>query len=115
MAVSKTDLLAFVTDYQLANTRPCPKSHILANHGEDSLAVLKSLVEDGSLSCRRGRNGGYFPTTAAAPVVESSSEVVTDEQVEAAESEVADQFAALEAKLAALEASEQSESDAVPF
>jgi predicted transcriptional regulator len=112
MAVSKTDLLDFVTQYQTDNKRPCPKSHIVATHGEDSLEVLKSLVEDKSIACRRGRNGGYFPTTAAAPV-EVSSEVATDAPIE--EGEVADQFAALEAKLAALEAAEAQSEEAAPF
>lgn len=112
MAVSKSDLLTFVADYQSANTRPCPKSHIVATHGEDSITVLKSLVEDGSLSCRRGRNGGYFPTTAAAPAIESSSEVESDAQED---TEVSDQFAALNAKLAALEASENEASEPAPF
>lgn len=101
MAISKTDLFAYVKDYQSGNSRPCPKSDILANHGEDALAVLKELIADGTVSCRRGRNGGYFPLA-------TSTEVAEEPAVEV-ENDVADQFAALQARLAAAEAAESEE------
>ena len=113
MAVSKSDLLQFVAEYQQENKRPCPKSAIISTHGEDALPVLKELTSDGSINCRRGRNGGYF----AASTVQQAEEPVAEEPVPEVENDVADQFAALQAKLAALEESEntETESEQLPF
>ena len=111
MAVIKSDLLSSIAQFQQENKRPCPKSHIISTYGEDALLVLKELVGDGTVNCRRGRNGGYFPTdTVAAP----SEETVSEEPVAEVENDVADQFAALQAKLAEVEAAE-AEQAAVPF
>jgi hypothetical protein len=116
MAVLKSDLLQFVAQYQQDNKRPCPKSAIISTHGEDALTVLKELIDDKSINCRRGRNGGYFPTdTVATLSEESSSEEPVTEPVLEVENDVADQFAALQAKLAALEESEQTESEQASF
>ena len=106
MVVSKSDLLQFVTEYQQENKRPCPKSAIISTHGEDALPVLKELTSDGSINCRRGRNGGYF---AASTVQQTEEPVVESEPVAEVENDVADQFAALQAKLAALEEAESEE------
>jgi hypothetical protein len=108
MAVSKSDLLQFVAEYQQENKRPCPKSAIISTHGEDALSVLKELTSDGSVNCRRGRNGGYFPTDTVS-VLSPESESSTEEPVPEVENDVADQFAALQAKLAALEEAESEE------
>ena len=112
MAVLKSDLLQFVAQYQQDNKRPCPKSAIISTHGEDALTVLKELIDDKSINCRRGRNGGYFPTDTVATLSEESS---SEEPVTEVENDVADQFAALQAKLAALEESEQTESEQASF
>ena len=108
MAVSKSDLFAYVEEFKRVNGRPCPKSQIVSTYGEDALAVLKELTTDGSINCRRGRNGGYFPTdtTVATPAE------VAEEPVAEVENDVADQFAALQAKLAALEESESEQETA---
>ena len=106
MAVSKSDLLQFVAEYQQENKRPCPKSAVISTHGEDALSVLKELVDDKSINCRRGRNGGYFPTDTIT-ALSQESETSTEEPVPEVENDVADQFAALQAKLAALEESEE--------
>lgn len=113
MAVSKSDLLQFVAQYQQDNKRPCPKSVVISTHGEDALTVLKELVADGSINCRRGRNGGYFPTDTVGALSQESTEneETVTEPVPEIENDVADQFAALQAKLAALEESEQSETE----
>jgi hypothetical protein len=105
MAVSKSEILQFVAQYQQDNKRPCPKSAIISTHGEDALAFLKELIDDKSINCRRGRNGGYFPTDT----VTALAEPVAEEPVQEVENDVADQFAALQAKLAALEESESEE------
>ena len=112
MAVSKSDLLLFVAQYQQDNKRPCPKSVIISTHGEDALAVLKELTTDGSINCRRGRNGGYFPTDTVGALATESAESVAEEPVAEVENDVADQFAALQAKLAALEESESEQETA---
>ena len=108
MAVSKSDLLQFVAQYQQDNKRPCPKSSILSTYGEDALSVLKELTSDGSVNCRRGRNGGYFPIAGNAAVEARQNE----EPVAEVENDVADQFAALQAKLAALEEAESEQETA---
>ena len=112
MAVSKSDLLQFVAQYQQDNKRPCPKSVIISTHGEDALTVLKELVADASVNCRRGRNGGYFPTNTVGALSTESEETVAEEPVPEIENDVADQFAALQAKLAALEEVESEQETA---
>ena len=120
MAILKSDLQQFVEQYQTDNKRPCPKAHIIATHGEAALDTLKALISDGTVACRRGRNGGYFPvaaTTAAevsedAPA-EAENAPQNDAPAETDNDALAEQFAALEAKLAAAEAAEQNET--VPF
>jgi hypothetical protein len=130
MAVSKTDLLQYVAQFQQDNKRPCPKSSIVATHGESALLVLRELVDDKSVNCRRGRNGGYYPTDTVAVLsgtntftgtttipadapIEAGNAPASDVPAEAESEDLAAQFAALEAKLAAAEAEEQSEQ--VPF
>lgn len=115
MAVSKSDLLQFVSKYQQDNNRPCPKAAIVASHGETALDILKELVADSSVNCRRGRNGGYYPTDTVAALssedapIEAENAPASDENVENESNDLAEQFAALEAKLARLS---ESESDA---
>ena len=119
MAISKSDLQQFVEQYQTDNKRPCPKAHIIATHGEAAIDTLKELISDGSVACRRGRNGGYFPVVATAAEVsvdapvEAENAPQNDAPAEVDNDALAEQFAALEAKLAAAEAAEQTES--VPF
>ena len=117
MAVSKTDLLQYVAQFQQDNKRPCPKSSIVATHGETAIAVLKQLVSDGTVVCRRGRNGGYYPTDTDAALADAPHEAVnaptSDVPVEDGSEDLAAQFAALEAKLAAAEAEGQNEQ--LPF
>ena len=104
MAISKNDLLTAISEYGTENKRPCAKNNIIATHGESALAVLKELIADGSVACRRGRNGGYYAVQAAAPAVEPTA----DEAAEIAEvNDLSEQFAALNARLAAAEAAEQ--------
>ena len=75
--------------------------------------VLKELIADGTVVCRRGRNGGYYAVDAglSTPVTE---EAAADEAAEIAEvADLAEQFAALNARLAAAEAAEIAEAAAV--
>lgn len=112
MAVSKTDLLQFIANYQTDNKRPCPKSAILATYGEDALDILGQLVKDASISSRRGRNGGFFPIEGA----DANNETAESSPAAESNEDISDQFAALNAKLAALEESEnQTDSEQTPF
>lgn len=105
MALSKSDLLNAISQYQTDNKRPCPKKEIIASHGEDALDVLAQLLKDGSVACRRGRNGGFYPVAGAA----ASNEAEANETVEEQSEDIAGQFAALEARLAAAEAEAAAE------
>jgi len=115
MAVSKSELLQFVAQYQQDNKRPCPKSAVVATHGESALDILKELVADSSIGCRRGRNGGYYPTDTVASLsgedapIEAENASPSDENVENESNDLAEQFAALEAKLARLSESESDD------
>lgn len=110
MAVTKSDLLQFVAQFQQDNKRPCPKSSIVSTYGEDALSVLKELTTDGSINCRRGRNGGYFPTDTVGAL--SSENTEDAEPVAEVENDIADQFAALQARLAAAEEAEAEQDTA---
>jgi len=117
MTVLKTDLLQYVAQFQQDNKRPCPKASIVATYGETAIAVLKQLIDDKSVNCRRGRNGGYYPTDTVAALADAPHEAdnapTSDVPVEDEPEDLAAQFAALEAKLAAAEAEEQNEQ--LPF
>jgi hypothetical protein len=113
MACSKNEVLDFVKEYAANNERPCPKKDAVATHGEDALGHLKALVDEGILGCRRGRNGGYFFKSEGATSTDNVQEAdnapqnVEESQVDG--DALAEQFAALEARLAAAEAAEQNE------
>jgi len=118
MTVSKSDVFDMVKGYGAANSRPIPKRDVAAQYGDDGVAHLKALVEAGQLSCRRGRNGGYFlKGEDATPITDAPHEAdnapTSDVPVEDGSEDLAAQFAALEAKLAAAEAEEQNEQ--LPF
>jgi hypothetical protein len=113
MACSKNEVLDFVKEFGVGNSRPCPKKEAVAKYGDDALAHLKALVDEGILGCRRGRNGGYYPTDTVAALADAPIEAengpqnVEESQVDG--DALAEQFAALEARLAAAEAAEQNE------
>ena len=118
MACSKNDVFDMVKEYGVVNSRPMPKRDVAAKYGDDGLKFLKELVDSGQLACRRGRNGGYFfKSEDAAPVtdapIEAGNTPTSDVPAESDTDDLAAQFAALEAKLAAAEAAEQNEQ--VPF
>lgn len=119
MAVSKSDVFDMVKEYGAFNSRPIPKRDVIAKYGEDGLTHLKALVADGQVGCRRGRNGGYFfksedASSTDAPIVADNAPA-SDEQPEIDTDALADQFAALEARLAAAQAAEDAASEQTPF
>lgn len=95
MATTKEQVLAAVSEYREANTRPCPARYLTDKFGDDVLDVIAALKKDGTLIGKRGRTGGLVPGSEVAGLSASSTS-------EDGESEsVADQFAQLAAKLAA--------------
>jgi hypothetical protein len=116
MAAEKNEVLDFVKEFGVGNNRPCPKKEAVAKYGEDALAHLKALVDEGILGCRRGRNGGYYLITGSTAAstsnndapVEAENAPQNSEESEIDNDALAEQFAALEARLAAAEAAEQN-------
>lgn len=118
MAASKSDVLDMVKGYGVTNNRPIPKRDVAAQLGDDGVKFLKELVDSGQLGCRRGRNGGYFfKSEDAAPITDAHHEAdngpSSDVPAEDGSEDLAAQFAALEAKLAAADAEEQNKQ--LPF
>jgi hypothetical protein len=118
MALSKTELLSTIAQYQQDNKRPMAKRDILSLSG-DAGEVLASLLVDGKVACRRGRNGGYFPTDTVAALtanedapVEAGNDPVSASDDEIDIGHLAEQFAALEARIAAEEAQNENSLDA---
>lgn len=92
MAVTKEQVLSAISEYRSENSRPCPANYLVSKFGEEVLDIISSLKKDGSLVGKRGRTGGLVPSdTAPAADASSTSESGSD---------VADQFAALAARLA---------------
>lgn len=92
MAITTEQVLAEISEYREANARPCPANHLTAKFGDEVLGVIASLKKAGTIVGKRGRTGGLVPADAATSTVESTSEADGES--------VADQFAALAAKLA---------------
>jgi hypothetical protein len=98
MAISNEQVLAAISEYREANSRPCPAKFLVEKFGDEALDIIAALKKDGTLVGKRGRTGGLVPagdTTASA----SSEDSATDTTTDSGES-LADQFAALAAQLA---------------
>jgi len=91
MAITTEQVLSEVSSYRAENGRPCPANHLVAKFGDEVLDTIAALKKDGTLVGKRGRTGGLVPADASA--ASTSTEVASDESV-------ADQFAALAARLA---------------
>lgn len=86
-----TDILAEIALYTTANNRGCPASHLTEKFGSDALDLIASLKKEGKVYGKRGRTGGLMTNdTAATPAADTATD-----------NSVADEFAALAAKLAA--------------
>ena len=95
MAVSKQDVLDFISSNMSEKRKLVPTKDIVAALGTEAVAIIKALKEDGTLLASRGRYGG----------VKTSGTSQGAEEAPAISSDVADQFAELMAKLEADEAS----------
>ena len=95
MAVSKQDVLDFISSNLSEKRKLVPTKDIVAALGTEALAIIKTLKEDGTLLASRGRYGGV-KTSGASQGVNDAATI---------NSNVVDQFAELMAKLEADEAS----------
>lgn len=95
MAVTTEQVLSEISEYRVANSRPCPANHLTAKFGDEALDIIAALKKAGTIVGKRGRTGGLIPADEAG--VSSTADVAAGESV-------ADQFAELAAKLAADEA-----------
>lgn len=84
-----TDILSEIAAYTAANGRPCPAKHLTDKFGADAPDLIASLKAAGTIIGKRGRTGGLV----TAGEVAASTDTSTDNNV-------ADEFAALAAKLA---------------
>lgn len=124
MAATRENVLAAIVKYVEDNKRKAPAPAIALEVGDtlpNVQAIIKTLVTEGVLTSSRGRNGGALPdgvvlekkakaSKPKAVKVEGATEAPADN------SEVADQFAALMAKLEADEAvTSQPVEEAAPY
>lgn len=99
MAVTTEQVLAEISEYRSTYGRPCPANYLTAKLGDEALGIIASLKKAGTLIGKRGRTGGLVPADGA-PAETGTADGES----------VADQFAALAAKLAA----EDGTSDTAP-
>ena len=102
MAVSKQDVLDFISSNISEKRKLVPTKDIVSALGTEALAIIKTLKEDGTLLASRGRYGGVKTSGAS----QGANDAAT------INSNVVDQFAELMAKLEAEEAA-ASEQQAV--
>ncbi len=95
MAITNEQVLSAISEYRSENGRPCPANYLVSKFGDEVLDTIASLKKAGTVVGKRGRTGGLVPADAA-PATEAAP----------AESDVADQFAALAARLAESEQTE---------
>ena len=95
MAATRENVLAAIVQYVDENKRRAPALAIAQIVGDDVKTVkgiIKGLVDEGSITSSRGRNGGAQP-------VEAESQDAHTQETEAAEEDgsddVASQFAAM--------------------
>ena len=97
MAITNEQVLSAISEYRSENGRPCPANYLVSKFGEEVLDTIASLKKAGTVVGKRGRTGGLV-TSDEAPAADAA----TTE----AESDIADQFAALAARLAESEQTE---------
>jgi hypothetical protein len=90
MAITTEQVLSEVSSYRAENGRPCPANHLVAKFGDEVLDTIAALKKDGTLVGKRGRTGGLVPADATPATTEAAT----------SDDSVADQFAALAARLA---------------
>ena len=68
MAATRENVLAAINEYFTNNKRRAPAKAIADMVGDNLIntkAVIKALVDDGTVNSSRGRNGGAKPADAA--------------------------------------------------
>lgn len=101
------EILSEIAAYTAANGRPCPAKHLTDKFGADAADLIKTLKSEGKVYGKRGRTGGLLANEAPAADSGVQFNEVTAQIDAAGENDLANEFAALAAKLAAeAEASE---------
>ena len=100
MATSN-DVMAEIAAYTAANGRPCPAKHLTDKFGDGAVNIIAVLKGEGKIYGRRGRTGGLVAKENL-----PNFTTPTLEDAAATGNNVADEFAALAAKLAEESASE---------
>ena len=95
MAVSKSDVLSYISQYAVDNKRNAPRKAIIDALGSEAGPVVDSLRKDGTIIARRGRTGGLVVADTAATPVEDTAEVSSESPAE----DITAQFAMLMEKL----------------
>ena len=95
MAVTNEQVLAAISEYRAENGRPCPAKYLAEKLGDEALDVVAALKKDGTLVGKRGRTGGLVPSGEVAAPADAAEDTAAGDG-----ESVADQFAALAAKLA---------------
>ena len=93
MAATRENVLAAINEYFTNNKRRAPAKAIADMVGDNLIntkAIIKALVDDGTVNSSRGRNGGAKPADAA-----DARDIATQNLTAALVDDVADQFAAL--------------------
>lgn len=90
MAITNEQVLAAVSEYREANSRPCPARYLTEKFGDEALDIVNALKKAGTLIGKRGRTGGLVPADNIAAIDVTPKE----------DTSVADQFALLASKLA---------------
>ena len=91
MAATRENVLAAINEYFTNNKRRAPAKAIADMVGDNLIntkAIIKALVDDGTVNSSRGRNGGAKPAEAGDAVAQNDAAASVDDNV-------ADQFAAL--------------------
>lgn len=99
MAITNEQVLSAISEYRSENGRPCPANYLVGKFGDEVLDTIAALKKAGTVVGKRGRTGGLLP---------AGSEVLpeADLTVKPNDESVADQFAALAARLAESEQTE---------
>lgn len=115
MAATRENVLAAIVEYVENNKRRAPAlaiSQMVSDNIVNVKAIVKSLVEDGTIESSRGRNGGALPSGVTLEKAAKPAKAATAGDVEAPaadeDTDVAAQFAALISKIEADEAQSEA-------
>ena len=104
MAVTKQDVLSFISQHSTSERPNVPAKEIVAVLGKEAAGIINELKKAGSIIGTRGRVGGVKIVSADAPAAAQTETV----EAPVVSDDVASQFAALMEKLEADEAAQEA-------